>query len=145
MPNYAHTLEVDASTEAIFAILDDVTRTPEWLDRCTKLEKLDAGPIAVGQRLKYYYREGKRTGEMEGQVAVYEPGRRLTNRFVDKMMEVSVDFQAAPLDEGRTTLTHTITIDTKGIGKLFSPLIKRQLPGQTIGAMTKLKALVEGR
>lgn len=144
MPNYAHTLEVNASTDAIFAVLDDVTRTPEWLDRCTALEKLDDGPIAVGQRLTYHYKDGGRTGQMEGQVAAHEAGRRLTNRFTDKMMDVSVDFQASPVDEGRTSLTHTINIETKGIGRIFTFLIKRQLPGQTIGAMTKLKALVEG-
>jgi hypothetical protein len=61
------------------------------------------------------------------------------------MMAVSVDFRAEPLDAGRSRLTHTITIDTKGIGKAFTPMIKRQLPDQTMGAMTSLKALAEGR
>ena len=27
----------------VFAVLDDVSRTPEWLSRCTKIEKLDPG------------------------------------------------------------------------------------------------------
>jgi hypothetical protein len=29
------------------------------------------------------------------------------------------------------------------MGKVFTPLIKRQLPEQTMGAMTSLKALAE--
>jgi len=145
VPQYSHTLEVDASPEAIFAILDDVTRTPEWLGRCTKLENLTGGPIAVGQQLKYHYKDGSRTGVMDGEVAQHEPNRHLENRFTDRMMAVSVDFRAEPLDAGRSRLTHTITIDTKGIGKAFTPMIKRQLPDQTMGAMTSLKALAEGR
>jgi carbon monoxide dehydrogenase subunit G len=143
VPQYSHTLEVDASPEAIFAILDDVTRTPEWLGRCTKLENLTGGPIAVGQQLKYHYKDGSRTGVMDGQVAVHDPNRHLENRFTDKMMDVSVDFRAEPLGADHTRLTHTITIDTKGMGKVFTPLIKRQLPEQTMGAMTSLKALAE--
>ncbi len=144
MPQYSHTLEVDAPPEAIFAILDDVTRTPEWLGRCTELENLTGGPIAVGQQLKYHYKDGRRTGVMDGQVAAHDPNRHLENRFTDTMMDVSVDFRAEPLGADRTRLTHSITIDTKGMGKVFTPLIKRQLPEQTMGAMNSLKALAEG-
>jgi uncharacterized protein YndB with AHSA1/START domain len=133
VPQYSHTLEVDAPPETIFAILDDVSRTPEWL-----------GPITVGQQLKYHYKDGRRTGVMDGQVAAHDPNRHLENRFTDTMMDVSVDFRAEPLGADRTRLTHTITIDTKGMGKVFTPLIKRQLPEQTMGAMTSLKALAEG-
>ncbi len=143
MPQYSHTMDVDAPPEAIFAILDDVTRTPEWLARCTKLEKLDAGPLAVGQKLEYHYKDGSRSGVMDGEVAQLEANRHLENRFRDKIMDVSVDFRAEPIGDGRTRLTHTIGIATKGMGKVFTPLINRQLPDQTKGAMTSLKALAE--
>jgi uncharacterized protein YndB with AHSA1/START domain len=145
VPQYSRTLEVDAPPEAIFAILEDVTRTPEWLKRCTRIENLTGGSIAVGQKLKYHYKDGSRTGVMDGEVAAYEPNRHLENRFTDRMMDVSVDFRAEPLGADHTRLTHTITIDTKGMGKVFTPMIKRQLPDQTMGAMTSLKALAEAR
>jgi uncharacterized protein YndB with AHSA1/START domain len=145
MPRYSQTMEVDATPEAIFSILDDVTRTPEWLARCTKIDKLSDGPIEVGQRMKYHYKQGGREGVMDGEVASHEPNRHLENRFHDKTMDVSVDFRAEPLGADRSRLTHTITIDTKGIGKVFTPVIKRQLPEQTTSAMTSLKALAETR
>jgi len=44
-----------------------------------------------------------------------------------------------------TTLTHTIDIGTVGVGKLFTPMIRRSLPKQTIDAMAKLKAMAEER
>jgi hypothetical protein len=127
----------------VFAVLDDVTRAPEWLKRCTQLDNLSGGPTAVGTKLRYHYRDGRRTGVMEGAVVAREQDRKLTNRFTDKMMDVTVDFDMAPLGDGATTLTHTISIDTKGIGKLFTPMINRRLPGQTESAMTELKKLVE--
>jgi hypothetical protein len=136
---------VQASPAAVFAVLDDVTRAPEWLKRCTKLENLSGGPTQVGTMLRYHYKDGRRTGVMLGSVVAREQDRKLTNTFTDSMMDVTVDFDLVPANDGATTLTHTITIDTKGFGKLFTPLINRQLPGQTEGAMTELKKLVEGR
>ena len=143
MPHYTRTETVNAPPAAVFAILDDVSRAPEWLKRCTQLDNLSGGPTAVGTQLRYHYRDGRRTGVMDGSVVAREADRKLTNTFTDKMMDVTVDFDLAPTSDGGTQLTHTITIDTKGIGKLFTPIINRQLPAQTEGAMTELKRLAE--
>jgi hypothetical protein len=142
MPRFSHTLSVGVPPDAIFDILEDLSRTPEWLKRCTGIDKLDDGPNRVGSRLKYHYNDGRRTGSMDGEIVALVPGRHFAMKFTDSMMEVLVDFNAAP-DVSGTSLTHTIDIGTRGLGLLFSPLIKRQLPGQTIDAMTRLKALAE--
>ena len=63
-------------------------------------------------------------------------------QFTDRMMRVTVDFVSASDGVG-TTLTHTIDIGTVGLGKLFTPVIRRKLPAQTIDAMTRLKAMAE--
>jgi carbon monoxide dehydrogenase subunit G len=143
VPHYTRTETVNAPPAAVFAILDDVSRAPEWLKRCTQLDNLSGGPTAVGTQLRYHYRDGRRTGVMDGSVVAREVDRKLTNSFTDKMMNVTVDFDLAPTPAGGTQLTHTISIDPKGIGKLFTPMINRQLPGQTEGAMTELKKLAE--
>lgn len=144
MPSYARTESVSASPAAVFAILDDVTRAPEWLKRCTRLDNVTGGPTEVGTVLKYHYKDGGRTGVMDGKVIARQAGQKLTNQFVDRMMTVTVDFDVEPgATAEETRLTHTITIDTKGVGRLFSPLISRQLPKQTESAMTELKRLAE--
>ena len=105
---------------------------------------LEGGPTEVGTKMKYHYKNGNRTGVMDGEVVAREQDRKLTNRFTDKMMDVTVDFDVEPgPTEQQTKLTHTITIDTKGFGKIFTPMINRQLPGQTESAMTELKKLAE--
>ncbi|GAA2740836.1 hypothetical protein GCM10009868_04550 [Terrabacter aerolatus] len=144
MPHHARTEIVDAPPAAVFAILDDVTRAPEWLARCTQLDNLSGGPTAVGTQLRYHYKDGGRTGVMDGRVVAREQDHKLTNSFTDKMMDVTVDFDVEPGPTPRQTrLTHTITIGTKGFGKLLTPVINRQLPAQTEGAMTELKRLAE--
>lgn len=142
MPRFSHTLSVSAPPAAVFSIVDDVSRTPQWLSRCTGIDKLSDGPNDVGTPLTYHYDDGRRTGSMDGQVIAREPDRHFAMKFTDRMMDVTVDFVAASDGVG-TTLTHTIDIATKGIGKLFAPLIRRELPKQTIDAMTRLKAMAE--
>jgi uncharacterized protein YndB with AHSA1/START domain len=143
VPRFAHTLSVSAPPSRIYAIVDDVARTPEWLSRCTGMHQLDPGPLDVGTRLRYHYKDGRRTGTMDGQVVAHEPDRHFALKFTDSMMDVTVDFVAASDGVG-TSLTHTVDIAPKGLGVVFAPLIKRQLPKQTIDAMNRLKALAEG-
>ena len=142
MPSYAHTETVAAPPTAVFAILDNFDRTPEWLTRCTGIDKLEDGPNHKGTPLRYHYRDGRRSGTMDGEVAEREQDNRLTLHFVDKMTDVTVDFRTAVRGD-QTSLTHEIAIKTKGIGKLFTPMIQRALPKQTLDAMTRLKALAE--
>jgi uncharacterized protein YndB with AHSA1/START domain len=140
---FQHAVDVNRAPEEVFAILDDTARTPEWLERCTGLESLSEGPNVVGTKLRYAYREGGRSGTMDGQVTAREAGEHLAMRYDDKMMGVDVDFRVSPSGAG-SRLQHTITVSPKTLGAtLFSPLIRRQLPKQTIGAMEKLKALAE--
>src|SRR5680860_297798 len=123
MPTFSHSLVVNAPQSEIFAILDD-------------------GPNKTGTRLKYHYKDGKRTGEMDGHITVHDPDNHITMLYTDKMMDVTVDFVALlGKAEGTTSLTHTIDIRTKGFGKIFSPIIRRTLPKQTTDAMNRLKAL----
>lgn len=144
MPHYEHTVEVGTSPEHVFAILDDTRRTPEWLTRCTGIDKVSDGPNQVGTQLVYHYKQGGRAGQMDGRITVHESDRHIAMNYVDKSMDVTVDFVTAPgPTEGTTMLRHTIDITTKGFQKVFTPLINRALPKQTLDAMAMLKALAE--
>jgi uncharacterized protein YndB with AHSA1/START domain len=142
---FEHTIEVLAPTERAFEILDDVSKTPKWLARCTGIEKLSDGPNAVGTKLRYSYKDGGRSGVMDGEVATRVPNERLTYKYADKMMAVTVDFRMKKSGAG-TSLTHAIEITPKTFfAKLFSPFIRKQLPKQTIDAMEKLRGLLEAK
>jgi len=141
---FEHAIDVARGPEQIFAILDDLSQTPRWVSRCTGIEKLSPGPNAVGTKVRYAYRDGARTGTMDGEIKARKPNERLTVGYADKMMEVVVDFQMTKKDGG-ARLVHTIDIKPKSLmAKLFAPLVRRQLPQQTIAAMETLRGLVEG-
>jgi len=141
--HFSHTIDVGHEPKRVFALLDDLSQTPKWLERCTGIEKLSPGPNAVGTKLRYAYREGGRTGTMDGEIVARIDDERLTFRYNDKMMDVAVDFHVTGAAAG-ARLTHTIDITPKGVlAKVFSPFIRRGLPRQTISAMEKLRALLD--
>jgi carbon monoxide dehydrogenase subunit G len=140
--HFAHTIEVPEPPARVFAVLDDFAQTPKWLSRCTSIEALTPGPKAPGTKLRYAYKEGGRAGIMDGEIAARAENERITMRYGDKMMDVSVDFHMVP-NGGGTKLTHTIDITLRSIvGKLFTPVIRSQLPKQTVSAMESLRALL---
>lgn len=115
MPHFTHTLSVTAQPSTIFAIMDDFSKTPQWLSRCTGIDKLDDGPNDVGTALKYHYDDGRRSGTMDGRIVAREPDRHFAMKFSDRMMDVTVDFVAASDGVG-TTLTHAIDINPRVSG-----------------------------
>lgn len=141
--HFSHTIDVAHDPKKVFALLDDLARAPRWLERCTAIEKLSAGPNDVGSKLRYSYRDGGRAGTMEGEIVGRIPDERLAFRYGDKMMEVAVDFHVTSAASG-SRLTHTVDITPKTFfAKLFSPFIRRGLPKQTIGAMERLRTLLD--
>ena len=138
-----HSVDVKASVEKAFALLDDLPQTPKWLEPCTSIQKLSPGPNAVGDKLKYDYKQGGRAGTMDGEILTRMPNREISCRYFDSMMDVVVDLRVSPTPEG-SRLTHIITITPKTfMAKMMTPLIRGALPKQTREAMESLKAMLE--
>src|SRR5271167_4913415 len=91
-----HSVDVDASPERAFGSLDDLSQTPKWLGPCTALEKLSPGPNAVGDKLKYSYKQGGRAGTMDGEIVNRTPNEKLVCHYFDTMMDVVVDLRVSP-------------------------------------------------
>jgi uncharacterized protein YndB with AHSA1/START domain len=140
--HFEHTIDVAQPPGRVFAVLADVSLTPQWLARCTGIEVLSPGPLAPGTKLRYSYREGGRIGVMEGEVVERAENEALSFRYDDRMMRVGVHFSMKPAGGG-TRLTHSIDITPKTFfARLLSPLIRRQIPKQTINAMESLRSLL---
>ena len=121
---YEHSVNVRATPQRAFAVIDDLPLTAKWLPPCVSLEKVGSGPNAPGDKLRYVYRQGRRQGSMDGQIVARTPGERLHCKYFDSMFDVSVDLRVAAAPEGTQTM-HTIEITPKNfMGKMFSPLVR---------------------
>jgi hypothetical protein len=140
---YQHTETVRATPERVFAAIDNLPLTAQWLPPCVSLEKVGTGPNAPGDKLRYVYKQGGRQGEMAGEILTRTPGERLHCKYFDSAFEVSVDLYVAAAPEGALTM-HVIEIAPKKfLAKLMSPLIRLGLGKQTRDAAANLKKLLE--
>src|SRR5439155_14277393 len=103
----AVTLDVSRPPSEVFAFLDDISKPPRWLSRCTGIEQLSPGPKGVGTTLRYSYKDPARTGTMDGVVSAYERDRRLEMKYQDAMLDVEVAFRLEPSGSG-TRLEHAV-------------------------------------
>ena len=140
---YEHSVSVRTTPQRAFAVIDDLPRTAKWLPPCISLHKVDTGPNAPGDKLRYVYKQGGRQAEMDGEIVARTPGERLHTRYFDRMFDVSVDLRVTAATDGAMT-THIIEITPKTLfGKLMSPLVRLGLGKQTRDAAGNLKTLLE--
>jgi hypothetical protein len=134
---------IQTTPERAFAAIDDLPLTAKWLPHCVSLAKVGEGPTAVGDKLRYVYKQGGREAEMAGEVLVRIPGERLHCKYFDTMFDVSVDLRIAATSDGTMT-RHIIEITPKTwSGKLMGPLIRSGLRKQTREAAQNLRQLLE--
>lgn len=75
-PTAEKSIEVDASPEACWAVVSDVTRTPEWSPVCHRVEWVgDRAEPVVGARFRGHNRLNGARWARECVVTVAEPGR----------------------------------------------------------------------
>ncbi len=96
------------SPTRVFAVLADFARTPEWNDRCVEMRQISDGERVKGTKLVYRYRFRERdaSGEIGGEIAEYEPDRKLAMHYEDHALDVHVAFELAA-DGAGTRLVHT--------------------------------------
>jgi hypothetical protein len=140
---YEHAENIRTTADRAFAAIDDLPLTAKWLPPCVSLEKIGSGPNAVGDKLRYVYKQGGRQAEMAGEILVRTPGERLHCKYFDSQFDVSVDLRVAGAPDGVLT-THIIEITPKTfMAKLMWPLIRLGVGKQTRQAAANLKKLLE--
>ena len=142
---FDHAIDVPQDPATVFAFLDDLSLTPQWLEPCVSLVKITPGPNVVGDKLKYTYNQAGRAGEMDGEITARDVNQRLAFRYGDDQFELTIDFRMAAEGTG-TRLSQLIAITPLSfMTKMMTPMIRGALPKQTITAMEKVKEMLGAR
>lgn len=144
---FSITTEVDAPPEAVFAVLCDVERWPEWTPTVTRVERLgDAGaPLALGGRIRIVQ---PKVPPAEFTVTAFEPGRgfRLFSRSPGATVEA--DHWAEPIAEGqRSRVTLSVTFAGflgRVIGWVMRGLNERYLAEEAAGLKRRSEERARG-
>jgi ligand-binding SRPBCC domain-containing protein len=142
MSKFARTIRIGAPLEAVWTTLADVEAWPAWASQFKRLERLEAGPLALGSRVRV------RPRGLPGavwQVTEYEAGRSFTwaARLLPGLQVIG-GHVVSP--DGEATLAE-FSLEAGGtLAALLSPLLRRTIFSRNTKSATEgLKRHLEAR
>ncbi|MFN8019318.1 MAG: SRPBCC family protein [Acidimicrobiales bacterium] len=123
-PDLTVTRDVAAPAEAVWALVSDLTRMPDWSPENDEVVWLGgATAIAVGAKFQGTNHHGKRSWKTTGEVTSLEPGRSLAFLITAGPIKVAEWGYAVEATEGGCRLTETWTDRRGGFMKFASKLV----------------------
>src|SRR5450631_666293 len=128
MPNVTYTVVLHQPLEIIFQSLTNFSDTPNWQPEVIKEWSTPEGKLEVGShvhQIRMFL--GKRVESSSEVLELVQSRKMVTTSDPGTDPSVRVSYELEPLDSSETRLIFSITLEGKGLFKLFSPLIKRSL------------------
>jgi hypothetical protein len=119
MKKFSASAEINASPEALWSILTDGERYPEWDPGMERLE----GKVAAGEKITAHTKLSPRAFPVT--VSVFEPNRKMvwSSGMPLGLFKGARTTTLTPMDDGKTS----VTVEEVFSG-LLSPLIGRTIP-----------------
>lgn len=118
MTTFEQSIRIEAPPERVWAVLVDVERWPEWTASVKKLERIDAGPLALGSRARLWLKGS--LSATSWTVTHFDEGRAFSWENRVPGFVSAGDHELTP--DGGTNVTLRITY-----GGLLSPIMARIL------------------
>ena len=115
------TTNIEALPEAVWAVLTDVERWPEWSPSMTKVTRLDSGPFVEGSQARI---KQARLPTMVWTVTELTPGRSFVWEAKRPGLTLVAGHRLTNGDDGAVKVT--LTVEQRGaLGRLLEPLTSR--------------------
>ncbi len=138
--HYAHSIEIDATPSAVWRVLSDLSRLPEWYFPSRRVQVIDNGPIAVGTKFVLWIRTAAGlVVRAPGEILQLEPERLLKWRGQSSGIAATATWALTPHD-GHTLLTHEFAA---GGWMMFLSTLTGRAPKTAMKRLENLKRVVE--
>ena len=124
-----------ASPEKVWAVLNDIARTPEWVTGLTAAEMATEGTVGAGSAYRDYNRLGPFRQVTLWRILVFEPLRRQVHVSESAALPSTMTLALAPAGTG-TRLTMSVEYrllpQLGPIGRLLERVLMNRLLGQVL-------------
>ncbi len=120
MPILRERIETFLPIDDAFAFVADFANSAQWDPGVASVERIDAGPLAVGARYRLGIRIGGRVAPMNYQVTAFEPLRRVVLAGTGSGVEAVDEIVFEPTSTG-TLIHYTADIRLRGLMRLATP------------------------
>ena len=116
---HEETAQIDALAEAVWRVMTDVERWPEWTESMRRIERLEDGPLVLGSRAQI---EIKGAPKSVWTVTEYTEGRSFTWETSAMGVSSTARHVVEPADGGSRV---TLSVQMGGLmATLLSPLVR---------------------
>jgi uncharacterized protein YndB with AHSA1/START domain len=145
MGRFTITETIEAPVDAVWAVLSDPIRAPEWMKTVAAVEKTSEGETAKGASFRAA--SSKRGRGRHGRsvtVAEWEPGRRIALASKTGGVSAVYDYTCEADEDGKTQVTLLATCEGKGFfWTVVQPMLIFMIKSTDGGQLKRLKKLIE--
>ncbi len=133
---------IGRSIEEVFAFVTDLGNALKWQTGIVEARQTSDGPVQVGAAYKYVAEVLGRRMDTSGEVVAFDPPHRYAWKATSGPFPMSGETHCETVDGG-TRVTDRIEAEPGGFFKLAEGLLARQMQGQVVGDLGKLKSVLE--
>jgi uncharacterized membrane protein len=142
--SFSHSVEIPRPPAEVFPWLLEEDKVPRWTGHLERYERLDAGPLDAGSRLRQVLDVSGRTIDVELEVTGYEPPSGAQTRFSTNGIEVVNSYALAALGSG-TRLTQSVEAKPSGLtARLLVPVVQPRLEQKVTEDLERLREQLTG-
>jgi hypothetical protein len=147
MITYEARRRVGQPPDAVFDVIGThvYENHPKWESEVVEIRPLTEPPVRVGSRAIMVRREYGRRSEVPYEVTEFEQDRKIAFRHISGQMDFDIAFVLAPAAEGDSDLVVQIRAKPKGMFRLFTPVVARNLPKTSERVASQMVAVVESQ
>lgn len=137
-------IDVDRSSDEVFAFLSDMSQNPKWQKGMRECRWTSEPPLRVGSTYDQVARFLGKEIVSSFEVTELDPGRRIRIRTTSGTMPIDVTREVQPVDDNRSEVRVVVTGDPTGVFRLASPMMRWLVERSVARDYRRLKELLEG-
>ncbi|NMN98066.1 SRPBCC family protein [Antrihabitans stalactiti] len=145
--NLEATIDINAAPEAVWTVVSDLKRMPEWSPQCRVMQPL--GKLKEGTRTININKQGWKYWPTTSKVVRFEPNKAVAFKVVENgstwSFELAPSASGTKLTERRDVSNGTTKVSQIGIGKVLGgePSFEVELVDGMQSTLAKIKRAVE--
>jgi uncharacterized protein YndB with AHSA1/START domain len=143
MPTFRATTTIRRSPDAVWAVLADYERDPEWRAGVETMAPSTSGPAVEGTTTDEVLHLGGRTYRNAGLVTRVEPGRRLEWRTTSGA-DADGSRSVTPVGTDASEVVLELAVRAHGLQRLLQPVLSPMLRKGLHADLARLGELLEG-
>jgi uncharacterized protein YndB with AHSA1/START domain len=135
---------VNRPPQAVFDYLADFANLPAYDRWVLEVTRTSDGPVGLGTTWTHVRRQGPQRIVAPIRMVEFESPRRFVMESGSGGFEVRSTMTFDASGDGATTVRELLEMRTRGLTRLFEPMIARQVPKQGAEVHERMKQVIEG-